>query len=133
MKRLLPILLTLVLLVGAVSLSVSAASLADQTPGQAAKAMTFPTDGSNFFECLGKDSGGGLTGMGKDIRFHQLFIKLLVADGHSIHIHLVAEMHSQRHNGAALPYLRHEVAGRINNDACFHEMLLFTSRGCRPR
>ena len=47
MKRLLPILLTLVLLVGAVRLSVSAASLADQTPGQAAKAMTFPTDGSN--------------------------------------------------------------------------------------
>lgn len=47
MKKWIPIVLAMVLLMGAMSLSVGAASLADQTPGQAAKAMTFPTDGSN--------------------------------------------------------------------------------------
>ena len=47
MKKRILTLLSLVLLVGVLTLPVSAASLTDVTPGQAAKTMTFPTDGSN--------------------------------------------------------------------------------------
>jgi len=47
MKKRLCLLFILLLLSVTVAAQVGAVSLADQTPGQAAKAMTFPTDGSN--------------------------------------------------------------------------------------
>ena len=110
MKKVLPILLTLVLLLGAVSLSVSAASLADQTPGQAAKAMTFPTDGSNHVAVCPV--------CGKEVTWYPLTAATVSAGktlSKNYHYYLTEDVDTTRSDGALI-----SAVSSTGNRCCLH-------------
>ena len=110
MKRLLPILLTIVLLLGVVTVSVGAKSLADQTPGEAAKAMTFPTDGSNHVDICPV--------CGKQVTWYPLTAATVSAGktlSKNYHYYLTEDVDTTRSSGPLIT-----AASSTGNRCCLH-------------